>query len=526
MAKVTIYTQVYNAGPYLRPCLDSVLAQTHTDWEHIIADAGSTDGSVEILKEYAAGDSRVKFIQLPENRWSQYEMTEQYATGEFYASLDHDDWWEPEFLERLLTMIREHDLDIAFTGVSQYYQKQQIGRVLRRLASPVFLSIKQFAQNYEKYGKFANARWASIMGTKKYLSMKDQYDESLRLGLTWRSDTVLMLKYLENMERIGIDNSVLQHYRNHTGSQIQQIDHGRLRSEEEYYRAVQAFLEKFGAWGPKQQDWAKGMYLIEAMDSLQKLEDYGATDDEKLQGCSLFLGHPLTRNALTYRADPSRVGMFLSEVKRIVVSTAGESLSGEAVEAFSKAIQSFAPECAGAAVPAQFAVFAKEPGLVDLMLKGGRDALQDVLLDLIDSGKYEKEFDLAQMVPGIIPEGNPLYGIQDVNMFKLYPQLCRFILGGANLTALDLMTGLLLEGGVHESEMAFLQTYLNLSAQMGQVPAFLFGKIRLAEHYLQSGQPQLCMETLEELKEMGAGEHEEVLQLEAQLHGTSKGALI
>lgn len=526
MPKVSIYTQVFNAGAFLRPCIDSVLSQTHQDWEHIIADAGSTDGSVEILREYAASDSRVKFIQLPENRWSQYEMTEQYATGEYYASLDHDDWWDPEFLERLLWFLQKNDLDIAFTGVIQFFQENQRYRTMRKLEKPVVLTIEQFAKNYEKYGSFANARWASIMPTKKYLSMKCEYEEFLQLGITWRSDTILMLKYLSAMEKIGIDNSSMQYYRIFEGSQVRQINPTRLKSEVKYYKAVRDFLERFGAWTPSKQNWSKKLFLSEIENAMEHLNYFTMPFSEKLQFCSDFLKHPLTLDAMTSKENSSLKEAFLLEVEKLVASAASDrDIPFEALETFQKALQSFAPSSAGAVVPGQFSIFAKESGLADALLKDDRERMQELLLDLVDSGKYEDEYNLGEMLLGIIPKGSPLYGVQDTDIFKAYPQICRFILGGANLTALDLMTGLLLEGGAVQSKSAFLQTYLNLAAQMGQASAFLFGKIRLAEHCLQGGQAQLCEEILRELKEMGAGEHEEVVRLEAQLRSAEKGAL-
>ena len=60
--KFSIIIPVYNVAQYLRECLDSVLAQTFTDWEAICVDDGSTDGSGAILDEYAAKDWRFRVI--------------------------------------------------------------------------------------------------------------------------------------------------------------------------------------------------------------------------------------------------------------------------------------------------------------------------------------------------------------------------------------------------------------------------------------------------------------------------------
>jgi glycosyltransferase involved in cell wall biosynthesis len=57
---VSVIVPVYNTGKYLRRCLDSILAQTFTDWECLVIDDGSTDASPAICDEYAAADTRFR----------------------------------------------------------------------------------------------------------------------------------------------------------------------------------------------------------------------------------------------------------------------------------------------------------------------------------------------------------------------------------------------------------------------------------------------------------------------------------
>ena len=63
MSKVTIIMPSFNVAPYIKECMDSVLAQTLTDIEVIVVDADSTDGTREILEEYARKDSRVVILR-------------------------------------------------------------------------------------------------------------------------------------------------------------------------------------------------------------------------------------------------------------------------------------------------------------------------------------------------------------------------------------------------------------------------------------------------------------------------------
>ena len=116
MPKITIYTQAYNTKSYLDQCVSSVLSQTYTDFEYLLLDNGCTDGSSEILEQYAKRDQRIHLIKFEKNqRGQRLTLTNQYATGEYYAVLDSDDWWELDYLERLIGFLECNSLDLAVT---------------------------------------------------------------------------------------------------------------------------------------------------------------------------------------------------------------------------------------------------------------------------------------------------------------------------------------------------------------------------------------------------------------------------
>ena len=98
--RFSIIIPVYNVAPYLRECLDSVLAQTFADWEAICVDDGSTDGSGAILDEYAAKDSRFRVIHQ-RNAGVSAARNEalKKAQGEYIAFVDADDAVVPSWLQ-------------------------------------------------------------------------------------------------------------------------------------------------------------------------------------------------------------------------------------------------------------------------------------------------------------------------------------------------------------------------------------------------------------------------------------------
>lgn len=96
----SIIVPVYNVAPYLRECLDSVLAQTCTDWECLCVNDGSTDESGAILDEYAQKDSRFRVFHKPNGGVSSARnLALNNAKGEWIGFLDGDDVWAEAWLQ-------------------------------------------------------------------------------------------------------------------------------------------------------------------------------------------------------------------------------------------------------------------------------------------------------------------------------------------------------------------------------------------------------------------------------------------
>ena len=99
---ISIIIPVYKVEKYLSQCLDSVLAQTFTDWECILVDDGSPDESGKICDEYALQDSRFRVIHQKNGGVSAARNTGlDKARGEWITFVDSDDWIEPEMLTAL-----------------------------------------------------------------------------------------------------------------------------------------------------------------------------------------------------------------------------------------------------------------------------------------------------------------------------------------------------------------------------------------------------------------------------------------
>lgn len=118
----SIIIPVYNVAPYLRECLDSVLAQTFTDWEAICVDDGSTDDSGTILDQYATKDNRFRvFHQQNAGVSAARNAALDMARGRWVLFLDGDDIWCPDLLATVRSLIAAHPSDKLFRfGFEQF----------------------------------------------------------------------------------------------------------------------------------------------------------------------------------------------------------------------------------------------------------------------------------------------------------------------------------------------------------------------------------------------------------------------
>lgn len=100
---VSIIVPIYNMESHLRRCLDSIAAQTFANYECLLIDDGSTDGSPAICDEYAAADGRFRVVHTPNGGLGAARNCGlDRASGRYIANIDPDDWVEPCYLETLV----------------------------------------------------------------------------------------------------------------------------------------------------------------------------------------------------------------------------------------------------------------------------------------------------------------------------------------------------------------------------------------------------------------------------------------
>lgn len=137
---ISIITPNYNCGRFIAQTIESVLAQTYTNWEMLIVDDCSTDDSYQIALEYAQKDPRIKVFQNEKNSGAAVSRNKaiEASQGEYLAFLDSDDLWLPEKLEKQLQFMQENNCDFSFTEYEHIDEDNnsllKVAKVIKKLS--------------------------------------------------------------------------------------------------------------------------------------------------------------------------------------------------------------------------------------------------------------------------------------------------------------------------------------------------------------------------------------------------------
>lgn len=134
---VSVVVPIFNAEAFLRRALNSILSQTHKDWEAILVDDGNTDGSGRIAEEYAQRDMRFKVIHKENGGQSDARnLGMQHIAGEYLLFLDADDFLHPQLMSLCLEAIQRDGSDIVCFTYDHAYRTMGLVKQFLHLDAP------------------------------------------------------------------------------------------------------------------------------------------------------------------------------------------------------------------------------------------------------------------------------------------------------------------------------------------------------------------------------------------------------
>ena len=203
---ISIITPSYNSKYFVGDTIRSVLSQGYKNWEMIIVDDCSTDGSVEVIKKIIKNESRIKLIRLKKNTGSAMSRNAalEVSNGRFIAFLDSDDVWHPDKLEKQVEFMLKRKAPISFTSYELIDENGES-------KNHVIYSVEKL--NQLDYLKNTIIGFSTSMIDTKYTGRKFRF-----MDIRTRQDTNLWITLLgEGHVAYGMHN-ILVDYRVHSNS--------------------------------------------------------------------------------------------------------------------------------------------------------------------------------------------------------------------------------------------------------------------------------------------------------------------
>ncbi len=172
---ISVVVPLYNKERSIVLTIESVVNQTYKDWELIIINDGSTDNSLEVVKNFVEGlkieDCRLKILSKPNGGvCSARNRGIQEARGEYVALLDGDDLWDKEYLAEQIKMIHDYP-DAAMWGIN--FAELSEGKLIRKLETALPEGYRGYVENYFQM----QGRVSDLFCSSSVLIRKDVFDK-------------------------------------------------------------------------------------------------------------------------------------------------------------------------------------------------------------------------------------------------------------------------------------------------------------------------------------------------------------
>lgn len=255
MCKVSIVIPVYNAEKYLNRCIESVINQTFSEIEVIALNNGSTDNSLNILKEYAKRDKRIRIIDNDNIGVSEARnIGVMESKGKYIVFVDSDDWIDINMIEVLHKAISKNECDLAMCTyvrefnnhskekvfnlpeVNLYVDDEVKSQLLRKLVGPLG---KELAN--PEYLDALGTVWAKMYKTSILKEKNLSFVDLSEIGSG--EDTLFNIHVLNEVNKVILLNRPMYHYwRENSNSITSKYIPNFIEKRRNYFKYMNDFI--------------------------------------------------------------------------------------------------------------------------------------------------------------------------------------------------------------------------------------------------------------------------------------------
>ncbi len=210
-AAITVLVPIYNTEKYLRQALDSLVAQTFTDFEVLCINDGSTDGSRDIIQEYQDKDERFRVIDKDNSGYgASMNRGIREARGEFIAILEPDDFFEPDALQTLYDLVKAESADVAKANYWFYWSEPKERNELIEVCKAPFIGAAFNPRDKREVFFTIPSIWSAIYRRSMLLEKRVTFLESA--GASYQ-DMGFQFKVWCAASKVAMTEKAILHYR-------------------------------------------------------------------------------------------------------------------------------------------------------------------------------------------------------------------------------------------------------------------------------------------------------------------------
>ena len=213
--KISIGIPVYNGERFLRICLESLLAQTFTDYEIIISDNASTDSTRSICLEYAKKDKRIKYIKQEKNIGviPNFYFVLEKAIGKYFMWAAVDDYWYPEFIQKNIDVLEKNESTVSSISDFRWNYNNDVDSKTKIAIQDSKKHIKYLHSFYGTYEERINLFLKKFQSSEIYaIHRTDNLKIDFVQGPFWMWDHVVILNILKHGNFHVLDQVLMKRY--------------------------------------------------------------------------------------------------------------------------------------------------------------------------------------------------------------------------------------------------------------------------------------------------------------------------
>ena len=304
---VVIYMQAYNAERTLRRALDSLEHQTYSDWKICLINNGSTDRTGEIAREYAERDSRIIYKRLTKNDyWYYYTFIIEYIKkplGSYFAWLDADDEYKPNFIENAMQYIKKYRLDCCIGGTDYIDSISGEVQFVKKPETDLIISGTDFPEKFTEYRRFIDVMWGKVFS----LSLIQSVDYTKMPRTRFATDSIIILEMLRQCYifggKIGFLSHSLHKYYRSPGTLTQYFHLDFAYDIHVYFDMLKTYLFTFGEISAMNTDYLYAIWLGWIQDGFAGICNSNALLRDRLNTLEVMISSPITKKMLNRKAD-------------------------------------------------------------------------------------------------------------------------------------------------------------------------------------------------------------------------------